>query len=305
MIIRGMPMAQYHGEKGWASNSSINLFRDYGPKGYHDVKVSGIHPQKETEALLFGKAFDEFLIGTPESFAAQYWFKPEGMEFRSAKDKEFRDDLLNRNIGILKSEWSEVFKRMKDAILSHEGARDLMEGCETQVSIRNHFERWPNLGVQTRPDWLNLKGNNRTSGLPYIADLKTTLDYREWVDEFDVNNPYAGRAVWKNGYHRQAGLAQMLLAQEDEVRAVSPDGVTEQFLIVAEKAWPWRVGVFKLHPKTLDLGLGQVEHLLDLMNACHTADRWPNGVLDPVINLPEPTKTKEDEYARSVADPAL
>jgi hypothetical protein len=298
-------MAQYHGEDGWMSNSKMNGFRDKGPNGFRDEYVLKTRQRKETEALLFGRAFDEYFFGTPKTFAEQFVFKPEGMDFKSQKNKDWRDELLNQGISILDFKWEETFKRMKHAIETHPGASELLKEGEAQVSIRNRFTRWPSFGVQTRPDWLNVKGSEITSGLPYLVDLKTTLDYREWFDEFDPGNPRAGRAVWKHGYHRQAGLAQMLLAQEDEIRAVSPEGVTVQFLLVVEKDWPFRVGVFKLHPKTLDMGLGEMEHLLDLVNSCYVANKWPNGYQEPVIDLPEPTQFKEDEYARTTVDPSL
>jgi hypothetical protein len=123
--------------------------------------------------------------------------------------------------------------------------------------------------LQCRSDWFNPDGCELTEGRAYVADLKTV----ESLDDESFSN--FERAVFRFGYHRQAGFYLPLITE------LWSKPVFDFVFIVVEKCEPFGVAVFKLTDDAV--ALGQDETVADLrdLKRCIDSDTWPN--IDPVV----------------------
>ena len=284
MIIRNEDINAYHANDA-DSNSSINDLVSKGPLYYEGIHIKKSFQRDTTKALIVGQAFEDFLCDI-DGFDKKYVFKPK----KDKANPDFKDWNGATKEGkawkashfgyiILDGELRDDFTAMKRNILNHPAASRIIAGCETQVSLRFDSKDY-GMALQSRPDWINFTGNADSRGLPYSADLKTTINFNEVFDAFDPQSPINGRVILKNGYHRQAALCHYCGIQEPELADMV------HFLIFIEKTFPYRVAVIELDPNYLGIGMRELDTGLKTLGACITANRWPLGPEDVIKLVP-------------------
>lgn len=286
MILHNLDINEYHSHTA-ISNSKLKAFRQKGPLFYKKKYIDKTIPEVKTEALSDGTAFETFLTEHGK-FDSRYIVRPEGMDFRTVAGKSWKANYEGWEI--ITTEKLQTFQAMADALREHPLTGPMIADKNSigQVSLR-HMSSVFGLEMQTRPDWLNLKGCELSNGEPYINDLKTTDDFGDWFDWKDPNNMNAAiRTITKYDYHRQAALAQHVCIQDPEI------GKVAQFLTVIEKQEPFRCGVFKMADSVLEIGFQSIERDLKRLKSCMDKNEWPNPT-DKLITVAAPIWMQEAE----------
>jgi hypothetical protein len=306
MIIRNMPMSEYHDHDA-VSSSKLAVFRE-SPLLYKRTFIDRVVTKASSAALREGAGFDCCLFDGPEAFAATYVCKPP--TYTDAKTGEVKPWNGNSNVCkawlaaaeaqnkvVLDSDAIARFALMREAIRKHPLASALLSQGEPQVTFRREAQKFGGLEVQVRPDWFSEQPievpelSLSSGGRPYLLDLKTTADFGDWFDPIDPHGPKQGKPVWTYGYHRQAGFAQWVVHKDV--------GETAHFLLVVEKDEPYRVGIIQLSNDYLDLGWAAVEGDLTRLAACRATNTWP-GSPESVLVL-KPPLWLEEKSAREAA----
>lgn len=260
MILRDIPITDYHAANA-VSNSKLKIFRERGPHYYRARFIEGkIAASPDTAALRFGRAFDAMLT-EPEKFAEQFIVAPDDLDRRTKAGKEWA--AANAAKAILDGDEAGQLRGMTSAILAHPLARQFVLEGERQVTVRGKHAC--GLELQTRPDLIGLAGK------PWIADIKTTADLGDWHDAADPHSPRAGAPIWRYGYHRQGGIAQHLVHRETGKK-------TAHYLVVVEKAEPFRCAVFEMDDDALDCGWRSAERDLLRLARCVQSGDWSDGL---------------------------
>jgi hypothetical protein len=141
---------------------------------------------------------------------------------------------------------------MREAIIAHPAASQLLKGGEAEVSWRM---KYPGLTVplQCRTDYF----------AGHVVDIKTveTLD-DDAFRSFD-------RAFVSFGYHRQAAWYMTLLAD---------CGIYARdfYFVVVEKAQPYGVIVYRPTPEAVELGANENARDLLALAESYRTNTWPN-----------------------------
>ena len=215
-------------------------------------------PRIETPAMKIGTAVHCAILET-NRFMKDYAPLPEGLDRRTKAGKEMYAELESSGKILLSADDWETCNRMRDSVLAHPAARELLsEG----VAETSHFSELDGVPVKCRPDWLS-------GGL--VVDLKTTQD---------ASSAGFAKSVANYRYTVQASYYSDILASlGHEVIA---------FLFVAvEKTAPCAVGVYELDDMSIEVGREQYQRNLDTYRRCIETGEWPaysNGV--EKISLP-------------------
>lgn len=249
-IIRDLPMAEYLA----SPNASTSKLKDFAvsPKLYQtkwaqpglaalledDDEESVKEAVKASRALVFGQAFETYLTDM-RTFDALYIQKPaEGKpsSFSTVEGRAWRSAATAAGKVILTVKEFAQLREMKDSFTENEDAVELLEGCELQVTLTCQWPTADGVTLQSRPDFINLKGNALSDWRPYSVDLKT-VDHMERF--------YSARAPLEYGYHRQAEIVRITMRENGY-------GDSVHYLLASEKSSPNRTEVFEVEEELLD-----------------------------------------------------
>ncbi len=310
MIIRDMPLAEYHAN----SNASHSSLRDFAisPKLYEtkhlkpglaalledDDDESVKDAVKASKALVFGQAFETYLTDMP-AFDKLYIQKPsQGKQanFSTTPGKEWRDAAIAQGKIILTVKEFTQLREMRESFLENEDAVELLENCEQQVTLTCQWpdgEIWAGADfqgkgdlvprgvvLQSRPDFFSAKGCALSEWRPYSVDLKT-VDHMERF--------YSVRAPLDYGYHRQAEIVRICMRENGLAPSV-------HFLLASEKSSPNRTELFEVEDELLDAASSWVfNNCSDLAEAKRTG-HFPRAREQGVKRMARPAWLKEDDY---------
>jgi hypothetical protein len=188
------------------------------------------------------------------------------MDFRTAEGKAFKATSLGKEL--IDYDEGLAALTMRDNLRGHLVIGELLKRGSPQVTFRATPGAF-DVQVQARPDWYSAQAC-RYADAQYTADVKTTDDFSEWYDEDDPESDRISRPIIKWGYHRQAAIVHWLLKEE-----TGKD--SDQFIIIAEKQAPHRVGVVQLTSEWIDLGLREVERDIARLALCMKNNLWPSS----------------------------
>lgn len=242
----GVPMEEYHSWPAWGSSALKDMRQ--GPPAR--VPWSRANPSPETKDTRRGSAVHALLL-EPEVFAARFVQKPEGMEFRSAADKAWRDGHLAAGRSILTcDEWDQVHA-IADAFRAKGPAHASLKGAShVEVSL---VWTCPESGepCKGRPDWIGEDG--------YLYDLKSSRH---------AGGSYLALECFKQGWMHQA--AHYLAGAR--ALGIAVKGCR---LVVSDPKAPHFTRLLSIKPDALDLlHLVNVD-TLKKMGACRTSGEWP------------------------------
>lgn len=216
-------------------------------------------PRIETPAMKLGSAVHCGIL-EPDRFLKDYAPLPEGLDRRTKAGKEMYAELESSGKILLSADDLETVNRMRDSVLAHPAARELLaEG----IAETSHFAELGGVAVKCRPDWLS-------GGI--VVDLKTTQD---------ASLSGFSKSIANYRYAVQAPFYSDILA------SLGHDVVAFLFIAV-EKTAPYAVGVYELDDMSIEIGREQYQHDLDTYRRCVESGEWPaysNGI--EKISLPK------------------
>jgi len=252
--------AEYHANPA-ISHSKLECFRRR-PALYHKKYIAKtIQAEEPSTAFRVGSAVHCSVL-EPGEMPARYAIKPEGIDRRTKEGKEKWNAFELANAGKIVIDTDEAAQviAMTDAVRQHPLASELFGNGAAELSWRTQGS----LPLQCRTDWFNADGCSLSHGRPYIADLKTVESLNgEDFGSFD-------KAVFKYGYHRQAGFYLPLVSE------ILGRPVFDFFFVAVEKVEPFGVAVYRMTDAAC--ALGQDETLDDLrrLKRCMDSNEWPN-----------------------------
>lgn len=257
--------ADYHANPA-ISHSKLECFRRRPALYYKKYIAKTIEREEPSTAFRVGSAAHCSVL-EPTEWAKRYAVKPEGIDRRTkdGKEKWAQFEELHAGKTIIDQDEAATVLKMRDAVFENQlGAQLLARGVPEAT-----WRTGGSMPLQCRSDWFNPDGCELTEGRAYVADLKTV----ESLDDETFSN--FERAVFRWGYHRQAGFYLPLITE------LWSKPVFDFFFIVVEKCEPFGVAVFRLTDDAV--ALGQDETVADLrdLKRCIDNDTWPN--IDPVV----------------------
>jgi len=240
------------------------------------------HPEaRDSKVMRRGRAVHKAIL-EPNAFDALYWPEPDPPEggwnkrlkahrklWATAEAEAEKQGAILLGQGEL-----DKCRAMRDAVMAHPAAADLLAAAEVEVSMQ-----W--VDVETG---MLLKGRMdgwcERGGI--IFDIKSCVNA--------APGPF-GKAAYKYGYHFQAAL------YTDGAQAATETEVKDFVLIAVESSPPYCVACYEVEGEELSLGRDQYKSILRAVVACRKADRWPgyNAALMPLV-LPNWAGTEFQGY---------
>ena len=243
------------------SHSKLETFRRRPALFYKKYIAKSLPPVEASSAFRIGSAAHTAIL-EPKHFRSRYVIKPEGIDRRTKDGKVAFAAFEAENVGkivISEEEHDQVYS-MFGAVNVHKLASQLLSAGTAEVTWRTQGT----MPLQCRTDWFNPAGCELSGGRPYVADLKTV----ESLDDEAFSN--FEKAVFRYGYHRQAGFYLPLITE------ITGAPVWDFFFIAVEKVEPFGVAVYRLSDDAV--ARGQDESIADLrgIRACMDSGVWPN-----------------------------
>lgn len=261
-ILPGIDIDEYHASDR-VSATKLRVFTERGPRAYYERYVARTHTREDTDALAFGRAFEDALLA-PKAFAERYAVRPEGLDLRTKEGKAWVASQGDKPI--LRADEHHVIGRMIDNVLRHSVARMAVEGMAQQLTLTSDFPDLP--GIQARPDLCDLEGPAWNGWTPTTIDIKTCDDLGQFA-----------RKAFTYGYHVQAALCGTVL------RGNGIEGASH-WLLACEKSWPYRVQLLRLSDEALLVGEREVLSGLGKLATCYLTQTW--RLVPEEIDLLEP-----------------
>lgn len=263
-IYKDLSNEDYHKDPA-ISRSGVMDFLE-SPYKYWSNRLTDKKPIKEeTEAMAFGTAFHTLML-EPEKFVDNYIVEPErvflkydGKEAYEAY-KKLLEDIKASNRKIISLEISEQLMEMRNSLLMHAEARQLIEDATYEES---YFWEDEHTGImlKARPDIIH---DNM------IVDLKTckSADTRTYQ-----------RSMVDGGYHIQGAMCL------EAIRQLSDKNINTVINICVEKEYPYQVGIKIIGASALEIGHAKFKQALLDIKACADTNMWPSYEAE-LVELP-------------------
>lgn len=249
-ILRGLPFCDYLKVPA-LSNSGLKLL-DKSPLHLQASRDPARPDAEPSDALRRGSLLHTMVL-EPNTFAARYCVKPEGMSFSTKDGKAWRDAVPAGVEIISAAEHQASIWQARNLRTLPEIAALLGSG-EAEVSFF-WFDQRTGTYCKGRADWVF-----RTPAGVVLLDLKTTEDA----------TPAAfARSVARYGYHRQAAW------YSDGWTQATGEPVLGFVFGAVESAWPHDAVPYMLDDEAVTKARAQIENLLDLHAQCESAGEWP------------------------------
>lgn len=279
-MITNEPNAVYHANPA-ISHSKLETFRRRPALYFRKYISRTIEREEPSSAFRFGSAAHSLVL-EPGTWVDRYAIKPDGMDRRTKDGKEAFAKFEAAAAGktILDMDEVATVTKLAEAVRNHPLASQLLAHGIPEATWRTTGT----MPLQCRTDWFNPAGCELSEGRPYVVDLKTV----ESLDDGAFAN--FEKAVFRYGYHRQAGFYLPLITE------VWGRPVYDFFFVAAEKVEPYGVAVYRLKDDAVACGQDETIDDLRALKHCIENNDWPN--IDPVLHhlgLPKWYQRKEEE----------
>ena len=248
----------YHESYG-ISKSGLDLIHK-NPAEYKYFYIDK-NVKKSTLAMEFGSAFHMAVL-EGDTCNNAYTSDEVGLLAGSRSTKKFKEIIQDikenqPDTKIIKKEDYDKIMHIKDALMAHRGASELLREGVVESAVRWN---WGKVSCKCKPDM-------RTS--KYIIDLKTTVD----ASTFE-------KSIRKFRYAEQCAFYQWGCREAL--------GEALQFIfIVIEKEAPFGIRIVKLDDDYIKWGHESIMHDLDIYKTCLENNLWPNYE-DEIITIEKP-----------------
>ncbi len=245
---------QYHADTSRISKTGLDIIHRSPAHYYARYLDPKREPQRETPALLQGKAIHSAVF-EPELFPKEYAVAPSvNRSTKAGKEAYAAFAELNAGKTFIDANTYEICNRINASIRSIPICKDLLSvGVAEQRVDFDWSDGETIVPAKTKPDW-NIHGS-------VLVDLKTTDDARA--------NAF-GKSVYKYRYHVQGAF------YSDAMAANNGGDVPDQFIFIAvEKQAPFAVAVYYLTREQIELGRYEYEQDILLYHKCKTNNSWP------------------------------
>jgi hypothetical protein len=278
-LYTGVPIDVYHGADlcDGPSVSSSGLRKLMNESPAHYWVESPYNPnrieQKETDALVFGRAAHHLLLGE-DDFNTHYIVRPDKWDsWRTDAAKMWRQDQEDAGRTVLLPSQLETIRGIARALASHPliDAGILNGGIEQTIVWR---DKDTGIWLKARPDAIPNDAGD-------FADLKTTTS----VQSMDL-----ARTIAEHGYHQQAALIAA------GWHALTGRDVESFSFVFVEKTPPYCVRVVTLRDDDLARGERQNFVAIKKFAECMAKGEWPGpgGADAEYLSLPEWAQKKID-----------
>lgn len=153
---------------------------------------------------------------------------------------------------VLSGDQWDTCQRVRDAIMAHDEARELLEGTIREQSV---IFTEPETSMRCK---MRLDIDNKAADT--LVDLKTTEAAKP--DDFQWS-------IWKYGYHRQAAFYQV------GMNRATGHTYAGSAIIAAEKVEPFAVAVFEIKAESIERGWDELRPLIRKYAQCEMSGKWP------------------------------
>lgn len=275
-IKRDEPAKLYH-DSGAIGNSKLNDFMTCEALFEGRYVTGKIPRQEDTKALRMGSALHALRLEGRERFDSEFIIRPEGLDGRTKAGKDWLERAEADGRTALTHDEGQIVSAMSEAVGEHLMVRQILKQGSPEVTFRMLAQRWGNLPVQVRVDWLY--GDAKE---PAIYDLKKTASIDKWQ-----------RSVLDYGYHRQAMLYQWVVMNMMDLQRPPPFT-----FIVVEDSPPHRVQLFELHDDFLALAWQEIDEGMTRLATRLKDGGWVRDDLTvKVVNVPSWRAKQEEEMS--------
>jgi hypothetical protein len=250
-----------------ASNSLLNELRKSPAHLQHAIA----HPPEPTPAMRLGTAFHVATL-EPRSFD-ESWARGSELSGRTKEGKIARAEIEEQFDAdkILKPDDYDTVCAMRDSVLSHPIAGELLQGAATEIAA---FWVDDDTGIECKAkiDALPVASDLHPGDGDCLVDLKSTID---------ASPEHMAKAIVNFGYARQSA------------HYLSPFDDRDRFLIIAcEKKPPFALAVYEIAEAAILHSAFEVQGLLLLWERCLEEfgwDKpWPSYTQDEITELDLP-----------------
>lgn len=242
--------AEYHNDTTRISKSGLDEINRSPAHYYAKYLAADRVREKKTPALIAGSAAHCAVL-EPLTFARQFALEPH-VNKRTTKGREELELFIAANEGktIIDLDTYEMCMRMRDSVMKHTAARELLSDGIAEQTI-HWTDEDTDAACKCRPDWRTRSG--------IIVDLKTTEDA----------SPLSfGRSSFKYRYHVQAAFYGDGL--------ISAGLGFEGFAFIAvEKSPPYAVAMYYADDRIMSLGRDTYKRDLERYVMCQAKNLWP------------------------------
>jgi hypothetical protein len=252
-----LPAEAYRAHDGISASDLKHIVPPRTPAHYRANVIERSVPRTETKAMLLG-TLAHLAVLEPDKLESAFVVRPEGLDLRTKPGKEWLAQAGDKP-ALTQLEADAVFG-MRDAVASHEVARELLRGTQAEVSM---FALHP----QTS---LPIKGRIDALGASVIVDVKTCED------------------ASPGAFSRQAAaLLYDLSAAHYMALADLCDVPVDSFWWVAvEKSPPFAVAVYQPSEEVMARGMSLAESALVRVRECADCGDWPGYAPSSVLQFP-------------------
>lgn len=230
------------------SNSGLKLLRK-SPAHFK----AGYDPDAEQKPSLRRGSLLHTLALEPETLAARYRIKPDGMNFATKEGKAWREE-TRAGVEIVTAAEHKTAKRQAANLRAVPEVAALLGEGQAEVSFFWVDDLTGTL-CKGRADWVY-----RTNQGVILLDLKTTED---------ASPAGFAKACARYGYHMQAAW------YSDGWKAATGDEVLGFVFGAVESNWPNVAEAYMLDDEAFDKGRAECRRLLNLHASCTAANHWP------------------------------
>lgn len=243
----------------------------------------------ESQSIITGKLVDT-LICKPDEFEDSFSILPEKYINSKGKEADFTkqsktcreiyESISKANKTPITKDVFDKAQKIKEAVMNHSAAKNLLDGCDYQVTAIWEQEAVDSLGNPLKEKCL-CKSMIDAFKEGAIIDLKTTKD---------ASSKSFSRDILKYGYHIQASFYTDAIAYHNQ-GAIYP-----YYIIAVENEEPYGVHVFNLGEDSIATGRVQYNEAMAKYIECKKTGVWygyptviddvdiPRWAIDRVLN---------------------
>lgn len=253
----------------YLTSHKLNEFRKC-PLEYKK-KLDGEIVEKDTRNFIIGRATHALVLEGRSVFDREFIVSDGPINAKTGKPygkqtKEWAKWAEEQERTVITSEEFSVMEGMRNAVISHERAMELLKDGIAEGTVRTE---WDDMSVQCRMDWFNAETGD-------IVDLKTCADVDKF--RFDI---------------RDFGYTFQMAFYERCVKLAGYDKPVRCWLVAVEKKEPYRVCVVRICEATIEEAnvmrmanetLNEANRpMISELKRCQAEGKWPTRFEEVVV----------------------